>query len=141
MRAFWFGRFSKISEQRSSTGTSHGIDGDLARIAELNEKRTKHMSNAVALGPIVSTICVLIGIIISIVLPVAVRTLRKTKLEGIDQPSYGQRIKAAWTKYGGNKYLMITLAATLVAIVLVFVLGLKFFTARDAILAGFAWES
>ncbi len=99
------------------------------------------MSNAVALGPIVSTICVLIGIIISIVLPVAVRTLRKTKLEGIDQPSYGQRIKAAWTKYGGNKYLMITLAATLVAIVLVFVLGLKFFTARDAILAGFAWES
>ena len=36
---------------------------------------------------------------------------------------------------------MILLAGTLIAVVIVFVLGMAFFTARDAILAGFAWES
>jgi hypothetical protein len=101
------------------------------------------MQEAITLGPITSVVWVLIGIIISLVLPVALKTLRAHKLEGIEgtNPSWGQRIGAAWTKYGGNKYLAIMLAATLVAIVLVFLLGLKFYTTRDAALAGFAWES
>jgi hypothetical protein len=94
-----------------------------------------------ALSPALSTLLVFIGIVISLILPIAVKTLRKTKLEGFDNPTLGQRVAAAWTKYGGNRYLGIALAATLVAGVLVFLLGLKFFTNRDAVLAGFAWES
>ena len=69
------------------------------------------------------------------------KALRKAKLEGIEKPSFGQRVAAAWKKCGGNKYLGIVLAAVFVAIVLVFLLGLKFFLARDAALAGFARES
>jgi hypothetical protein len=76
-----------------------------------------------------------------LLLPLAVRTLRAAKLEGIDKPTIGQRVTAAWNTYGGNRYLGIAIAATFVAIVLVFLLGLEFFTARDAALAGFAWES
>lgn len=76
------------------------------------------------------------------VLPVAVRTLRSAKLEGTEEkPSFWQRVATAWKKYGGNRYLAIAAAAMLVAVVLVFLLGLEFFTARDAALAGFAWES
>jgi hypothetical protein len=101
------------------------------------------MQEGTALGPITSVVWVLIGIIISLALPVALRTLRAHKLEELQgtKPTLIQRIAAAWTRYGGNKYLAIMLAATLVAIVLVFLLGLKFYTTRDAALAGFAWES
>ncbi len=94
-----------------------------------------------ALTPAVTTAWVLAGIIISLLLPLAVRTLRAAKLEGMEKPTLGQRFAAAWKNYGGNRYLGIALAATFVAIVLVFLLGLEFFTARDAALAGFAWES
>jgi len=83
---------------------------------------------------------VLVGIIISLLLPVAVRTLRSAKLEEAEK-ALSQRIAAAWIRYGGYKYLRIAIAATVVAAVLVFLLGLEFYTGRDAALAGFAWES
>lgn len=89
----------------------------------------------------VTILWVLAGIIISLLLPVAVRTLKSTKLESLDKPTLGQRIANAWTTYGGNRYLGIALAAMFVAIVLVVLLGLEFSKVRDALLAGFAWES
>jgi hypothetical protein len=94
------------------------------------------------LPPFNATLFVLLGIILSVLLPLAVKALRRaTGLEAGPRPSFFERLKAAWTRYGGNKYLIILLAGALVAIVIVFVLGMAFFTARDAILAGFAWES
>jgi hypothetical protein len=100
-----------------------------------------------ALHSIPAVLLVLGGIILSMLLPLAVRTLRKaTGLEGAEEraggpPSFFDKLRAAWTRYGGNKYLIILLASTLVALVIVYLLGMKFFTAHDAILAGFAWES
>ncbi|MBZ5505830.1 MAG: hypothetical protein LAO78_10115 [Acidobacteriia bacterium] len=99
------------------------------------------MQGTAVLGLVVSIVCVLAGILLSLVLPVAVKILRAARLESGEKPRFWQRVAAAWTKYGGNRYLKIILAATLVAVVLVFLLGMKFFTARDAVLAGFAWES
>ena len=96
------------------------------------------MSNSIAV------LWVLLGIIISLVLPVAVNTLRRASgLEEIggQKPSLGARVKAAWIQYGGNKYLGILLAGIVVASVIVFLLGLHFYTPRDAAIAGFAWES
>ena len=96
------------------------------------------MSNSIAV------LWVLLGIIISLVLPVAVATLKKAsglEAAGEEKPSLGARVKAAWIQYGGNKYLGILLAGIVVASVIVFLLGLHFFTPRDAAIAGFAWES
>lgn len=98
----------------------------------------------VPLSSVNAVIWVLIGIIISLVLPLAVRTLQKARgLEGTDgeKPTLGQRLSRAWVQYGGNKYLAILVAACVVAVVIVFLLGLQFFTMRDAAIAGFAWES
>jgi hypothetical protein len=84
------------------------------------------------------------GIILSILLPLAVKALRKAsglERKSLEPPSMSSRIKDAWIRYGGNKYLVVLLAGTLIAIVIVYLLGMQFFTARDAILAGFAWES
>jgi hypothetical protein len=98
-----------------------------------------------SLTPGITVVWVLAGIIISLVLPVAVKTLHKASaLEALElgpKPSLGQRLALAWKNYGGNKYLAVVLAATVVAIVLVFLLGLEFTRPRDAALAGFAWES
>jgi hypothetical protein len=96
------------------------------------------------LSPGVTVVWVLIGIIISLVLPVAVKTLHRSK--GLEEnqtskPTLGQRLAAAWKTYGGNRYLAIAMAATVIAIVLVFLMGLEFSKPRDAALAGFAWES
>ena len=99
------------------------------------------MKDAIVLSPVVSIIWVFIGIVISLVLPIAVKVLQKATPDVIGRPSFRQRVVAAWVKYGGNKYLKILLAAIFVAIVVVFLLGLKFFLARDAALAGFSWES
>ncbi len=98
------------------------------------------VTQATALTQLETTGWVLLGIILSLVLPVAMRTLQRTRLEGMKK-SLAERIAAAWKKYGGSRYLKIFLAATVVAVVLVFLLGLKFYTSRDAALAGFAWES
>jgi len=104
------------------------------------------LNQAVALAPIETTLFVMLGIFISLVLPLAVRTLRNAQLEATrdfesNRTFWWKPIVAAWTRYGGSKYLTIFVAATLVAIVLVFLLGLKFYTSRDAALAGLAWES
>ncbi len=99
------------------------------------------ITQVTALAPIITTGWVFLGIILSLVLPVAVRTLQNAQLESAKEPSLWERIGAAWKKYGGNRYLRIIFAAALVAAVLVFLLGLKFYTPRDAVLAGFAWES
>ena len=87
---------------------------------------------------------VLAGIILSIVLPLAVKALQKARgleKKGGSPPSFGDKIKDAWIRYGGNKYLIILFAGVLIAVVIVFLLGMQFYTPRDAILAGFAWES
>ena len=96
------------------------------------------------LPPLLAVLWVLLGILISLVLPIAVKTLRKAGgLEGLPEqkPTLLQRIRAAWIQYGGNKYVGILLAASVVAVVIVFLLGLQFHTVRDAAIAGFAWES
>jgi hypothetical protein len=98
----------------------------------------------IMLSPIVTIIWVLVGILVSLVLPVAVNVLRgaTTKLESSSkQPTIGEKIVTAWKQYNGNKYFVIFLAAVVVAVALVFLLGLEFHTERDAVLAGFAWES
>ena len=83
---------------------------------------------------------VFVGIIISLVLPVAVKTLKPSdSLEG--DKSFWGKIKKAWKDYSGNKYVAMLVAAAVVAVVIVFLLGLEFYTARDAAMAGFAWES
>lgn len=99
------------------------------------------MNETAMLEPAVTVTWVLAGILLSLILPVAIRALKRAKLEGLEKKSLGQRLGEAWTRYGGNKYLGILVAATFVAVVLVFLLGLKFQTTRDAALAGFAWES
>jgi hypothetical protein len=96
----------------------------------------------VPLSGFMTTLWLLVGILVSLILPVAVKILRAaSSLDKRNPPTFWQRIKAAWAQYGGNKYLTIFLAAVVVAVALVFLLGLQFFTARDAALAGFAWES
>jgi hypothetical protein len=100
---------------------------------------------AMALSPMslgATIIWVLIGIVISLVLPVAVKTLKKAGLEDLEpNPTLSQRIFAAWKQYGGNRYLIIFLAAVAVAVGIVLLLGVQANQARDAVLSGFAWES
>lgn len=101
-------------------------------------------SQPVALTPVIATLLVLVGILVSLLLPLAVNTLKKASggLEsGETRPSLWQRFVAAWKQYGGNKYLGILVAAAFIAAVIVFLLGLQFYTQRDAAIAGFAWES
>jgi hypothetical protein len=98
----------------------------------------------VVLSQLSAVLWVLLGIIISLVLPIAVNTLRKAGgLEAMpgEKPTLSQRIREAWIQYGGNKYVAILLAAAVVAVVIVFLLGLQFHGVRDAAIAGFAWES
>jgi hypothetical protein len=86
---------------------------------------------------------VFVGILISLVLPIAVSTLKRAKpkqLEG-SEPTIGQRLSRVWERYGGSRYLAIGAAALLVAGVLLFFTGQTFYQTRDAVLAGFAWES
>lgn len=85
---------------------------------------------------------VIVGILLSVFLPVAVNMIKKAGLEELQRPpSLSERLKAALIRYGGNKYIRLLIGAIVVAIAIVFLLGLQFFTARDAVLAGFAWES
>ena len=84
---------------------------------------------------------VFVGIIISLVLPIAVNTL-KPPVDSLERgTSFWGKIKKAWKDYSGNKYVAMLVAAAVVAVVIVFLLGLDFYTARDAAMAGFAWES
>lgn len=105
---------------------------------------TEEITQSVALGSIVSIGLVFVGIVISIFLPVAVKTLQNAR-DGLEdksaKPNLWQKIGEAWKKYGGPKYLRVVVAGTFVATALVLLLELKFYTSRDAVLAGFAWES
>jgi hypothetical protein len=90
----------------------------------------------------------LIGMLISVVFPVAVKTLKalrkKVRLEAKQSeavPTLVQRIFSAWRAYGGNKYLGLLVLALVIAVILVFMLGLQFYNPRDAALAGIGWES
>lgn len=92
---------------------------------------------------VAAVVWMVVGILISIVLPVAVKALQnKGVLERAGAtPTLGNRLAAAWVQYGGNRYVIVLGAAIVVAAVLVFVLKLEFHTPRDAALAGFGWES
>ena len=95
------------------------------------------------LSTVMSIFWVFIGIVISLILPIAVKVLKPDRsINEIDPRSTRwKKIAGAWEQYSGSKYLMKFLAAVFVAIVLVLLLGLEFSTVRDAVLAGFAWES
>ena len=85
---------------------------------------------------------VLIGVLVSLILPVAVNTLRRvtTRLEAT-QPTFGQQVMRAWKQYNGPKYLTIFLASVVLSVVLVLFFGDYLREPRDALLTGFAWES
>ncbi len=86
---------------------------------------------------------VFMGILISLVLPIVINTLRRaaTTLESNQQPTVWERVMSAWEQYNGPQYFRIFWAAVLLAVVLVFLLDLNFYGLREAMLAGFAWES
>lgn len=104
-----------------------------------------HQSVSIAMSFGETLLWFFIGILISVAFPIAVKTLRKKAgLEARPKeppPTLTQRILNAWHQYGGNKYLALLIAAVVVAVVLVFLLGLQFYTPRDAALAGIGWES
>jgi hypothetical protein len=91
------------------------------------------------LSPVASVLWVFVGIVISFVLPIAVNYLKS--LKSAERMTFWEKIVAAWKQYGGRRYTLFALAALVVAIVAVFLLNLSFYTVRDAVLSGFAWES
>ncbi|MDP9172113.1 MAG: hypothetical protein M3N54_15955 [Acidobacteriota bacterium] len=102
-----------------------------------------NLTQGVPLSPVAAVLWVVAGILLSLILPVAVKTLKGAKgTEGLGAapPTVGQKLAAAWTKYGGNRYLTILFASVAVALVLVFLVGGEFKSAKEAILFGFAWE-
>lgn len=86
---------------------------------------------------------VTVGIIISLILPIVVKVLNDASIRKLDgtKPTLWEKISKAWNDYNGKKYLLILGAAFVVAIVVVFLLGLEFDSPREAALGGFAWES
>jgi len=96
-----------------------------------------------SLPPVAAVLWVVGGILLSLILPVAVKTRRGakgTEKTGDTRPTLGQRFAAAWRKYGGNKYVVILFASLAVALVLVFLVGGEFKSPKEAVLFGFAWE-
>jgi hypothetical protein len=91
----------------------------------------------------VTVFWMVIGILISIILPLAVKTLQnKGALEKMGvPPTLGSRVWRAWVEMGGNRYLAVVAAAVFVALSLTFLMDLKFPTPREAALGGFGWES
>jgi hypothetical protein len=86
---------------------------------------------------------VLAGILLSLILPVCISALKKASgKESLEEakPTFGQKVAAVWTKYGGNRYLIVLGASIVVALVLVFLLGQNFKSPKEAVLFGFAWE-
>lgn len=90
-----------------------------------------------------SVMWMVVGILISIVLPIAIKLLQnKGSLEKRSAPpTLTSRIARAWTELGGTRYTLVVLAAVFVAYVLTFLMNLQFPTPREAALAGFGWES
>jgi hypothetical protein len=81
------------------------------------------------------------GIIFSIVLPLAVKVLQNKGVEPGMPTTLSWRVWRAWMEMGGNRYVMVVVAAIVVASIVTFLLDLKFPTAREAALGGFGWES
>jgi hypothetical protein len=101
------------------------------------------LQTVVPLVPAAAFLWVLLGILISLVLPVAVRTLKRAsglETSGV-KPTLSQRVHDAWLAYGGPRYASIFCAAVVVAAVILLMTGLEFYKVRDAVFAGFAWES
>ena len=97
------------------------------------------------LSPVITVIWVSIGILISLFLPISIKLLKDEaknfSLETNHKKNIKDKILIVWNFIGGSKYLKILLSTIIIATVVVFLLGLKFYTERDAALAGFAWES
>lgn len=81
------------------------------------------------------------GILFSIVLPLAVKVLQNKGVEEGMPTTLSWRVWRAWVEMGGNRYVMVVGAAITVAIIVTFLLDLKFPTSREAALGGFGWES
>jgi hypothetical protein len=84
-----------------------------------------------------------VGIVISIVLPIAVKVLQNkgvVETMGVP-PTITSRIERAWLEMGGNRYLAVVAAAVVVALSVTFLLDLKFPSPNEAALGGFGWES
>ncbi len=89
---------------------------------------------------------VVVGILLSLVLPLAVKALRTQGAFTLapNAPWWSRwwsRLLDLWKQWGMSRYVTILAAATIVALVIVFLLGLTFGSQREATLAGFAWES
>jgi hypothetical protein len=97
----------------------------------------------VPLSSLAAVLWVVTGILLSLILPVAVKTLRGakgTEKIGEAKPTLEQKLVAAWAKYGGNRYAAVLFASVAVALVLVFLVGGEFKSVKEAVLFGFAWE-
>jgi hypothetical protein len=107
-------------------------------------KNMPHQSVLTPLSFVEAVLWFLVGMIFSVIVPVAIKTVqKKAGLEAIGEPSptLGQRIATAWKRYGGNRYLKFLIAASIVALFLVLILQFQFYTLLDAIVAGVGWES
>ena len=103
-----------------------------------------HQTAPTPLSFVESVLWFLVGMIFSVIVPVAIKTVqKKAGLESIGEPhpTLSQRIAIAWKRYGGTRYLIFLIAASIVALFLVLILQLQFYTLRDAIVAGVGWES
>jgi hypothetical protein len=90
---------------------------------------------------------VIVGIFFSIILPIAVRTIKKLggglELNDAPKPTWPQRLKTSVILYLGKGYTAAgyVLAAFVIACAIVYFLDMHFYKPRDALMAGFAWES
>src|SRR2546425_5711036 len=98
-----------------------------------------HQSVPVAMSFTETVFWFLIGMLISMILPVAVKTLKSLRKkagleakEAESPPTLTQRILTAWQQSGGNIYLGILVISLLIAVALVFILRLQFYDPVDA---------
>jgi hypothetical protein len=92
-----------------------------------------------------SILWVVVGIIASLVVPIAVKTLKgpNSGLETTEKKSWWHHLCMAIMDYAGRGLSLVgyLIAAIVIGLVIVFMLDMKFSAMRDALLAGFAWES
>ena len=80
---------------------------------------------------------VLLGIVLSVVLPIAIGWIKEFRKPTERRLKLGGMLKKTLT----SKYITVVAGAVIVAVFIVLVLGMEFVTTRDAVLGGFAWES
>src|SRR6266496_4990623 len=114
-----------------------------------------HQSDPIPLNFGETVLWFLVGMLISMVLPVLLKTLKSLRKkvgleakEAESPPTLTQRILTAWQQfltawqqYRGNIYLGILVISVLIASTLVFLLKLQFYDPVSAALAGIGWES